>query len=697
MKSYTASLSFFLFSVLRGLLVLLAGLFPLHVYGAVHFADSPNTVVDTRSVGVAAPQWISASQDIFVEFVEVRWASVTDATGYRVFRSRQNDPQQAQAIVSSTTQTFFEDTGADPAVSYFYWVRALREGQQSAFSEHAVGIRLDPRPASPDMLSATQGTFGDRVRLQWGLVGTAERYELFRAPRDVRELAQAMSTSITIGSFDDLSAPVGWTLYYWVASANSLGISEWAGPVRGRAGRSNTWWGDESLNLQMPETYADAVQIELGRRHGVALRPDGTVNAWGNNQFDQISVPGNLAGVAAVAAGFDHNLALRRDGTVIGWGRNDRGQAHGGYAERNVVGISGGGEFSLALRRNGRVSSWGDNSFGQLDIPAHATDVVMVSAGGGHALALRSDGTVVAWGRNDQGQTNVPADLSDVEAVAAGLDFSLALLSNGTVRGWGNNDNGQAPAYFDALGVAPRSMDGVRPRAAPSNVVSIAVGLYHSVLTTSDGAVITLGLPPTQSVPENNSFIAAVAAGDGFSTALRREGLPAGVNVMPMDPKGPLGAKVIFRAMTLATGQLDYQWYRDNVAIVGANRSFLEIAALSAANVGDYTVKVTNADGHLISQPSMLHIGSDVLPSDFFPGYELVGGEWGATPWLGIFSPLHFPWVYLGDLGWVWFAEEVAGNGFYFLDINTGGGWMWTQPEIFPWAFRLDDETWVEY
>jgi fibronectin type 3 domain-containing protein len=661
----------------------MAAIAPLRA--AVHFADSPDTIVDTRGVGIVAPGWVTASQDTFVEFVEVRWEAVAGATGYRVFRGVHNNPTLAQAIVAQTTATVHEDSTADPATTYYYWVRTLQGAEQSAFSTVALGRRLDPRPPPPANLTATRGTHADFVRLQWGAVGAAQRYEVYRAARDAVELARALSTNVLIAQYED-PAPIGWTLYYWVASANALGTSDWTGPVRGRAGRSVTWWGAEIIELQMPEDFAEAEQVELGRRHGLALLPGGRVGAWGDNAHGQSSVPAGLAGVTAIAAGYEHSLALRRDGTVTGWGRNHRGQAGGGFAARHLTAIAGGGEFSLGLRRDGVVLAWGDNSDGQLALPPAATDVVMIAAGGGHALALRADGTVLAWGRNNRGQADVPAGLAGVEAVAAGMDFSLALLDDGTVRGWGNNDNGQAPAFYDGQRIAPRG--AIRPHAGPSNVVSIAAGLYHSVFTLANGTVVTAGLQTAQ--PPDNAHIAATAAGDDFNTALRRQGAPASVGLRPVNPRGPEGARVIFHTQPLATGQLRYQWYRDGEPLPGATRHFYRVDMIAPQHAGAYTVRVSNDAGEIESEPSVLSIGAATALVDFFPAYRLLDDGWVLASSLGYIHPEHFPLVYHRNLGWVWFADEQDPAAGYYLYLCEGAaGWIWTHPDIFPYYRRL--------
>jgi alpha-tubulin suppressor-like RCC1 family protein len=216
-------------------------------------------------------------------------------------------------------------------------------------------------------------------------------------------------------------------------------------------------------------------QVAAGGRHGLALKPDGTVWSWGSNGAGELGdggwgghrstpfpVPG-LTGVTQVAAGQDFSLALRSDGTVWAWGDNFSGQlGRGTFSSHElipapvtglagVIKISAGHDFALALRSDGTVGAWGDDFDGQLASPqagarltrpvntiAAGSGITQLAAGESDIYALKSDGTVLAWGDNWNGQlgngtkTSVtrPAPvtgLTDATQVAAGEQFALAI------------------------------------------------------------------------------------------------------------------------------------------------------------------------------------------------------------------------------------------------------------------------------
>lgn len=175
-----------------------------------------------------------------------------------------------------------------------------------------------------------------------------------------------------------------------------------------------------------------------------------------------------------------------------------------------------------------------------------------VGGGLAHSIALRGNGTLVAWGANNYGQlgrgtVGAPGDpgqvsgLAGVATFAVGGDHNFALLDNGEVRAWGRNHRAQ-------LGFATGSAPEVRPVPASPDVGparhiaaapiggnpgphSLAV-LANNPLTAAWGSNLSgqlgNGLADPNRTPElvpNLSFVTRVAAGGGFSLALRQDGM----------------------------------------------------------------------------------------------------------------------------------------------------------------------------
>ena len=82
------------------------------------------------------------------------------------------------------------------------------------------------------------------------------------------------------------------------------------------------------------------------------------VVAWGNNLYGQTNTPADLTNAVIIDAGYYHNVALRRDGRVTAWGQNTYGQTNVPSSVTNAVAIAAGGYHSLALKSDGTVVAW---------------------------------------------------------------------------------------------------------------------------------------------------------------------------------------------------------------------------------------------------------------------------------------------------------------------------------------------------
>jgi alpha-tubulin suppressor-like RCC1 family protein len=238
-----------------------------------------------------------------------------------------------------------------------------------------------------------------------------------------------------------------------------------------------------------------------------------------------------------------HKLLLRADGTVAGWGLYNHGQLG------PVAAITG-----QRMRTTSLVA---------IALPGKAVDIAASSTS---SYALLHDGTVVAWGRADtgqlgNGQVTAPllatsttsseyrgvetptriAGLADVASIAAAGSSAYAVLRDGTVRSWGgaNIGDGRAPSEYGG----PPSTAGpaFRPVAVPKlgDVAVISTSGRHVLALTKDGRVLSwgsnfhgaLGRPPrvelsldTPGEVAGLADIVQVAAGNGVSTALKKDG-----------------------------------------------------------------------------------------------------------------------------------------------------------------------------
>jgi alpha-tubulin suppressor-like RCC1 family protein len=319
-------------------------------------------------------------------------------------------------------------------------------------------------------------------------------------------------------------------------------------------------------------------------RSGAILLADPTQYLLGAQTLavNSISPAANLAPVAAAATGGDEILTApglghapsgtfsvlaMKDGTLLAWGRNHFGQLGDGTGIdqatpvaiagiTNAVAVAAGQAFALTLTSDGRVYAWGDNTSGQLAISAPAGSsvahpvqglpgVTAVSAGNTHSLAIASDTTVWAWGDNESGQlgdhTTIARRASPVQiplftnavAVAAGNLHSLVLTSDGNVWSFGGNGSselGRSASTLGPLGNTMSATPGVVQGIA--NVSAIAAGSGYSIALKTDGTVWVWGIDAFTSFPDPSiprqltklKNIVAIASGFSHHLALQSNG-----------------------------------------------------------------------------------------------------------------------------------------------------------------------------
>jgi alpha-tubulin suppressor-like RCC1 family protein len=190
--------------------------------------------------------------------------------------------------------------------------------------------------------------------------------------------------------------------------------------------------------------------------------------------------------------------------------------------------LAAGASHALLIKPNGQVWSWGGNAYGQLGdgtntdqrnvVQTQLAGVLQVAAGTDFSLAIDGNGMLWSWGRDDKGQLangatstdktkyKVPTKVDtngDWRAVAAGDTHGLGIKMDGKLYGWGANDQGQ---------------------------------LCKAASATPEKTPVRLGTDDTW---------LAVAAGKGFSIALRSDGLlfGCGTNVNGEMNTGTAGGK----------------------------------------------------------------------------------------------------------------------------------------------------------
>ena len=87
-----------------------------------------------------------------------------------------------------------------------------------------------PRADTPDV-SASDGTYTDKVRVTWTSIQAAESYTLYRGTSEAGY--STSQSNLTTTSYDDTNAVRGTLYYYWVKAVAPIDESSMGGPNTG--------------------------------------------------------------------------------------------------------------------------------------------------------------------------------------------------------------------------------------------------------------------------------------------------------------------------------------------------------------------------------------------------------------------------------------------------------------------------------
>jgi subtilisin family serine protease len=130
----------------------------------------------------------------------------------------------------------------------------------------------------------------------------------------------------------------------------------------------------------------------------------------------------------------------------------------------------------------------------------------------------------------------------------------------------------------------------------------------------------------------------------------------------PVSQKVPLGAPVSVEVVAVGDN-LAFQWFKDDVAVNGATKPFLVIAAFAASDAGTYRVEISGGGVKVASQPAILSLAG----AEISAAHSVVGAVSPSSATVTIRNTLSYPGTPSG-LGWSvliprgWSLAAVSGQ-----------------------------------
>lgn len=196
-----------------------------YFYWVVAAVDSSGTRPSDPSAsdlgwrGVPLPSNLAASDGTYTAYVRLTWDVGAGGLWYRVYRGTSVNPKFSISITNWLNDvTTYNDTGATPGVTYYYWIKTAVDAAGTSATD-AVGPNDGWRALTPPTVTASKGTYVDRVELSWPAVPGASHYRVLRNTADNPLTATAISGWLTDLAFTDTTAVEGVGYFYWVIAA----------------------------------------------------------------------------------------------------------------------------------------------------------------------------------------------------------------------------------------------------------------------------------------------------------------------------------------------------------------------------------------------------------------------------------------------------------------------------------------------
>ena len=203
------------------------------VYGAVYniFPDGTGDLITGRVLDESGTPVAGASVQA-LNGAAVAGTAKTSASGVYALRVPGGKTYSVVASASgsetSTISVYLQASVSTSTSGRFFTLGTGTVGN-SWGNDITLVTATDPvAPSAPSGVSASDGTSTALVRVTWSASSGATSYKVYRATSDSSSAATVLASGLTSLYYDDSTAEVGTTYFYWVKAVNSVGTSDFS-------------------------------------------------------------------------------------------------------------------------------------------------------------------------------------------------------------------------------------------------------------------------------------------------------------------------------------------------------------------------------------------------------------------------------------------------------------------------------------
>ena len=185
----------------------------------------PPIIMDggVETAGILPPVGVDATDGTYTDQISISWDSAYGATYYKVFRNTTND-SGSSGLLNSPSSSPYSDTTASPGIPYYYWVKACNTTECSSFSSADSGYQAINAPTG---VSASNGSYTDRVEITWSPSIGATYYEIWRNTSNVPG-GSKLGDEPTSSPYSDTTGVPGQLYHYFVKGCVPTSCSDFS-------------------------------------------------------------------------------------------------------------------------------------------------------------------------------------------------------------------------------------------------------------------------------------------------------------------------------------------------------------------------------------------------------------------------------------------------------------------------------------